>query len=126
MAAIGRDELRRRCAAAKERLSSADAATVDVIVSSGPETRGSGGPGEGGAHRRVEVRREDLESAMAPLLAKAEQLVRGALEEAGVEASEVQEVVLVGGSSRIPAIQAMLRRVFPAVRGPLHPEKGAP
>ncbi|KAJ2939550.1 hypothetical protein O0L34_g6382 [Tuta absoluta] len=39
--------------------------------------------------------------------------VRTALHDAGLAAAEVDEVVLVGGSSRIPAVKALLREVFP-------------
>ncbi|KAJ2939975.1 hypothetical protein O0L34_g6681 [Tuta absoluta] len=39
--------------------------------------------------------------------------VRKALRDAEIDASEIDEVVLVGGSSRIPAVQALLREVFP-------------
>ncbi|KAI5640827.1 hsp70 protein domain-containing protein [Phthorimaea operculella] len=39
--------------------------------------------------------------------------VRKALQDAEMEASEIDEVVLVGGSSRIPAVQGLLREIFP-------------
>ncbi|KAJ2939549.1 hypothetical protein O0L34_g6381 [Tuta absoluta] len=39
--------------------------------------------------------------------------VRAALRDAGLAAAEVDEVVLVGGSTRIPAVKTMLREIFP-------------
>ncbi|KAI5640835.1 hsp70 protein domain-containing protein [Phthorimaea operculella] len=39
--------------------------------------------------------------------------VRAALRDAELAAAEIDEVVLVGGSTRIPAVKAMLREIFP-------------
>ncbi|KAI5640826.1 hsp70 protein domain-containing protein [Phthorimaea operculella] len=39
--------------------------------------------------------------------------VRAALRDAELAAAEIDEVVLVGGSTRIPAVKAMLRGIFP-------------
>jgi molecular chaperone DnaK len=37
---------------------------------------------------------------------------RKAMQDAGLSASEIQEVILVGGSSRIPAVQAKVKEIF--------------
>lgn len=57
--------------------------------------------------------RQDFETLVAPRLASARDLVLEALAKAGLEAREVDRVVWVGGSSRIPAFAAMLEGLFP-------------
>jgi molecular chaperone DnaK len=37
---------------------------------------------------------------------------RKAMQDAGLSASEIQEIILVGGSSRIPAVQAKVKEIF--------------
>jgi len=61
---------------------------------------------------RAEVTREMFEEAISSLLARTDILVEVALKEAGLEASEIDKVLLVGGSTRIPAIQSRLEKVF--------------
>lgn len=57
--------------------------------------------------------RADFEALVAPRLAAARDLVLEALAKAGLEAGEVDRVVRVGGSSRIPVFAAMLEGLFP-------------
>lgn len=57
--------------------------------------------------------RQEFESIVEPRVEKARCLVRSALAAAGVEAAEVQRVVRVGGSSRVPAFARMLESEFP-------------
>lgn len=49
--------------------------------------------------------REELENLIAPLLKKTLLSCRRALKDAGVEADEVLEVVMVGGSTRTPFVR---------------------
>ncbi|WP_434389118.1 Fe-S protein assembly chaperone HscA [Melittangium boletus] len=64
-----------------------------------------------GAHRQT-VRREDLEAWIRPLLQKTGAVCRRALKDAGVQASELDGVILVGGSTRVPAVRAYVAEVF--------------
>ncbi|MBN2454986.1 MAG: Hsp70 family protein [Sedimentisphaerales bacterium] len=64
---------------------------------------------------RVEITREEFEQSILPLLARTEMLLEVALEEAGIEAAEVNKVLLVGGSTRIPAVQQLLEKKFGCV-----------
>ena len=82
---------------------------------------GGGGGGGGGARavgwacgaaRGGLVRLEQFEAACGPLFDRAMAPVRQALEGASVAPEEVDEVVLVGGSSRLPMVRARLREVF--------------
>ncbi|MBC8217998.1 MAG: Hsp70 family protein, partial [Planctomycetes bacterium] len=61
---------------------------------------------------RAEVTREMFEEAISSLLARTDILVEVALEEAGLKASEIDKLLLVGGSTRIPAIQERLKNMF--------------
>ncbi len=61
---------------------------------------------------RVEVSREMFEQAISPLVARTDMLVDLALEEAALEASAIDSVLLVGGSTRIPMIRKHLEETF--------------
>jgi len=55
----------------------------------------------------------EFEHIIAPRVAEAEALVRGALERAGCGTSDIDHVVRVGGSSQVPAFHRMLEGLFP-------------
>ncbi|MHC4742473.1 MAG: Hsp70 family protein [Planctomycetota bacterium] len=61
---------------------------------------------------RAEVKREMFEEAISSLLSRTDILVEVALDEAGLKPSDIDKVLLVGGSTRIPAIQKRLEKVF--------------
>ncbi|WP_242567690.1 Hsp70 family protein, partial [Vibrio cholerae] len=56
--------------------------------------------------------REELENLIAPLLKKTLLSCRRALKDAGVEADEVLEVVMVGGSTRTPFVREQVGEFF--------------
>lgn len=58
------------------------------------------------------ITRGEFEAACAPLFDRTLAPVRSALESAAIESGEVDEVVLVGGSSRLPAVQERLSGFF--------------
>ncbi len=60
----------------------------------------------------VPVFREDFLRLMEPFLNRMESCSRRAMLDAGVEASDLEAVVMVGGSSRIPAVKERVREVF--------------
>ena len=61
---------------------------------------------------RVEITREQYEKAIEPLLARTEILVEVALEEAKSKVSDIQKVLLVGGSTRMPMVRQQLTEKF--------------
>ena len=61
---------------------------------------------------RVEITREMLEQAISDLMNRADILVEVALEEAGGGTSEIEEGLLVGGSTRIPLVRRHLEKMF--------------
>ena len=61
---------------------------------------------------RGEITRSEFESLISSDIARIEMLIETVLDEAKVEASDVEKVLLAGGSSRIPAVQRLLKDMF--------------
>jgi molecular chaperone DnaK len=58
------------------------------------------------------ITRDELERLTEELLARVESPCRRALADAGLRPDEVEEVLLVGGMTRVPAVQASVERIF--------------
>ncbi len=61
---------------------------------------------------RIELAREVFEDAVAGLLTRTLMLVEQALDSVGLAPSDIDHVVLVGGSTRIPRVRDVLARKF--------------
>ncbi|MEP7339896.1 MAG: molecular chaperone DnaK [Acidobacteriota bacterium] len=66
----------------------------------------------GPKHLVMKLTRAKFESLVDDILKRTLEPCRQALKDAGVEASKIDEVVLVGGSTRIPKIQEMVKGFF--------------
>jgi len=66
----------------------------------------------GPMHLTLKLSRSKFEQLIDDLVSKTLEPCRRALADAGMSASEVDEVVLVGGSTRIPLVQAKVRELF--------------
>ena len=66
----------------------------------------------GPKHLVMKLTRAKFESLVDDILKRTLEPCRQALKDAGVEASKIDEVVLVGGSTRIPKIQEMVKTFF--------------
>ncbi len=66
----------------------------------------------GPKHLTVSLSRSKLEQLVEDLVEKSRGPVVKALSDAGMRPGEVNEVVLVGGQTRMPAVQTMVRRIF--------------
>jgi molecular chaperone DnaK len=66
----------------------------------------------GPKHLDVKLTRAKLESLVADLLDKLEKPCRDALKEANLGPAGVDEVVLVGGMTRMPAVQERVEKIF--------------
>ena len=66
----------------------------------------------GPKHLTMKLSRAKLESICGQLLAKLEAPCRTALKDAGLSASEIDEVILVGGMTRMPAVQKKVEAIF--------------
>lgn len=67
--------------------------------------------GEGGS-AKVEVTREMFEESISEFLSRIDMLLEAAIEEAGCKPSDIDKLILVGGSTRIPCVQQRLEDMF--------------
>ena len=89
---------------AKITLSSAMTTTINLPFI----TANANGP----LHLQMELSRAKFEQMIAPVIERSKIPCQNALRDAGITASGVDEVILVGGSSRIPAVQALVKELF--------------
>ncbi len=96
--------LRKAVIEVKIALSSEDSAHFDVDLSAA----------EGGAGKRYqrEITRAQFEELIAPVIQRTAAPARQALKDANLTPAAIDEVVLVGGSTRIPAVRALVNDVF--------------
>ncbi|HEY5521541.1 MAG TPA: molecular chaperone DnaK, partial [Desulfuromonadaceae bacterium] len=73
----------------------------------------------GPKHLTLKLTRAKLESICVELIAKLEGPCRTALKDSGLTASQIDEVILVGGMTRMPAVQKKVEEIFGKV-----PNKG--
>ncbi len=66
----------------------------------------------GPKHMNISLSRAKLEQLVGDLIDKTRVPCESALRDAGLKASEVDEVILVGGSTRIPAVQTLVTEIF--------------
>ncbi len=83
----------------KIALSSADSAKLDLAL---PQ----------GKRYQREITREQFEALIAPVIARTAGPSKQAIKDAGIDPASIDEVVLVGGSTRIPAVRALVNDVF--------------
>ncbi|MDI6681139.1 molecular chaperone DnaK [Leuconostoc suionicum] len=88
---------------AKKTLSSANEAQIDLpFIASGDN---------GPLHLQTSLTRAKFNELTADLVKKAEQPVLNALKDAGLSFSDIDEVILNGGSTRIPAVQESVKKM---------------
>jgi molecular chaperone DnaK len=66
----------------------------------------------GPKHLNIKISRAKLESMVADLLDNVEGPCRIALKDAGLNPNDVNEVILVGGMTRMPAVQERVKKIF--------------
>jgi len=71
-------------------------------------TADSSGP----KHLNIKIGRAKLEALVNDLLDKIEGPCKTALKDAGIPANDIKEVVLVGGMTRMPAVQDRVKKIF--------------
>jgi len=71
-------------------------------------TADAGGP----KHLQITITRSKFEALAAPVLEKLKEPCRKALADAKLSPSDIAEVLLVGGSTRIPKVQEIVKEIF--------------
>jgi molecular chaperone DnaK len=66
----------------------------------------------GPKHLQYNLTRAKLEQMVADLVERTRIPCENAMKDAGITPSEIDEVILVGGSTRMPAVQEMVRQIF--------------
>ena len=66
----------------------------------------------GPKHLNIKITRAKLEALTGALLDKLENPCRIALKDSGLTTSDINEVILVGGMTRMPAVQERVRKIF--------------
>jgi molecular chaperone DnaK len=66
----------------------------------------------GPKHLNIRITRAKLESLVAPLLDRLDGPCHTALSDAGLRANDIDEVILVGGMTRMPAVQERVAKIF--------------
>ena len=99
LATIGKDEakgqeIRLLAEKAKKHLSSHETYTNSILG------------------REITLSRADFEKLAAPLIQRTLESCRHALVDSGLKASELDKIILVGGSTRIPLIKSELKNLF--------------
>jgi molecular chaperone DnaK len=96
--------LQEACEKAKKELSSAQSTDINLPFI----TADAQGP----KHLQMNITRAEFEKLVDHLVERCRGPVKQALADAKMNPSEIDEVVLVGGSTRIPRVQALVREVF--------------
>jgi Fe-S protein assembly chaperone HscA len=91
--------LRKAVIDAKISLSSAGSAAIDIALPSGVR------------YQRT-ITREQYEQLVAPVIARTIEPCKSALRDAGIKPEQIDEVVMVGGSTRIPKVRALVDELF--------------
>ncbi|BDD87832.1 molecular chaperone DnaK [Desulfofustis limnaeus] len=98
-----------------EKAKMALSSTVETDINLPFITADASGP----KHLNVKLSRAKLESLVDDLIERTVGPCRTALKDAGLDASEIDEVILVGGMTRMPKVQAKVQEIFGKV-----PHKG--
>jgi molecular chaperone DnaK len=105
--ARGAERLREAAEQAKVELSRMSRTQVAV-----PFITGTGeGDAEGARHLNATITRAQLEQATADLVARLREPVARVLADAQLSTDDLDEVILVGGATRMPAVQTLVREV---------------
>ena len=89
---------------AKKELSSATSTDINLPFLTADET--------GPKHFEYTLTRAKLEELVAPLIDRLEGPVEKALKDAKLEAKDIDEIVMVGGMTRMPAVVEKVKKIF--------------
>jgi molecular chaperone DnaK len=101
---VALQRIREAAEKAKIELSSAQTTEINLPFI----TAGAAGP----VHLQLTLTRSKLEQLTQPLIERTRGPVERALADAKISSSDVDEVVLVGGQTRMPAVQELVKKLF--------------
>ncbi len=96
--------LQEACEKAKKELSSAQSSDINLPFI----TADASGP----KHLQMNISRAKFEELIDQLVERCKTPVQQALKDAKLSPSDIDEIVLVGGSTRVPKVQAMVKSIF--------------
>jgi len=96
--------LQEACEKAKKELSSAQSTYINLPFITADAT--------GPKHLQVSITRAQFEQMCDPLIERCRGPVVQALKDAKLDPKDIDEVVLVGGSTRIPKVQELVKKLF--------------
>ena len=96
--------LQEACEKAKKELSTAQSTDINLPFI----TADASGP----KHLQVTITRAEFEKMSDPLIERCRGPVLQALKDAKLDPKDIDEVVLVGGSTRIPKVQDLVKKIF--------------
>jgi molecular chaperone DnaK len=102
--AMAMQRLQEACEKAKKELSTAQSTDVNLPFI----TADASGP----KHLQMTITRAEFEKMCDPLIERCRGPVLQALKDAKLDPKDLDEVVLVGGSTRIPKVQELVKKVF--------------
>jgi molecular chaperone DnaK len=88
---------------AKIELSTAQKTSINLPFVTATDT--------GPKHLNYDLTRAEFENMLEPILKKLEEPTKKALSDAGLDASKLHKVIFVGGSTRIPAVQELVKGI---------------
>jgi Fe-S protein assembly chaperone HscA len=96
--------LRKAVIDAKILLSTSEQALLDIAL--------PGGPGAINGRYQRTITRNQFEQLIAPVIARTVEPCKSALRDASITADQIDEVVMVGGSTRIPRVRDLVDELF--------------
>lgn len=89
---------------AKQELSSTSETEVNIPFISSDS--------EGPKHLLIKLTRAKLEEIAGPMIEKSIEITKRALEASGIQKGDINEIILVGGQTRMPAVQQAVKELF--------------
>ncbi len=96
--------LQEACEKAKKELSNVPQTDINLPFI----TADASGP----KHLQINITRAKFEELIDPLIERCRKPVEQALKDAKLSPSDIDEIVLVGGSTRVPKVQEMVKKIF--------------
>jgi len=100
---MSKQRLKEAAEKAKKELSSTQTTNVNLPFI----TASAAGP----LHLDMDITRAKFEQLSSKLVDKTQEPTRKAIKDAGINASELSQIILVGGSTRIPAVQESVKKI---------------